>query len=211
MAANFADAVRILQNYDLAHKYMDYVRKKERTKKTGRTAYKDSSQSKVYSAEFKFTKEFLASGGSLIQFKDYNDAEKYLKRVLRSKLWENLTKSKGHKEVRLMPKKDMGYKSRTAGVSWGRTIQLCPRDGLNQYVLLHELAHSAGNMHHDVPFRQDLVKLISRFVGRDAAKLLKAKFREAGLKMSTKSTIKTPQEWYTSYIKMNELRNRRGD
>ena len=204
----FKLAVDALGNYDLAHKYSAYVRKKEYSKRTGRVAYKDSSMTKVYRAEFEFARDYIEEGGQFIEFADYDEARKYLNRVLKSKLWSQLTACKGHKKVDLIMKKDMGYSSRTAGMSWGSVIQLCPRTGLNQYVLLHELAHSAGNMHHDIRFRQDLIKLISRFVGRDAAKLLKRCFKEAGLKMSFKSTIKTPEEWYKSYIKMAKLRDR---
>ena len=63
-----------------------------------------------------------------------------------------------------------------------------------------------GARHHDVRFRQILVKLVSRFMGRDMAKKLKQEFRNVGLKMSQTSTIKSPQKWLEDYYRMQRLR-----
>jgi hypothetical protein len=61
-------------------------------------------------------------------------------------------------------------------------------------------------MHHDVSFRQTLIKLVSRFMGVAAAKALKGEFKKAGLKMSVRSKILSPEAWLDSVNKMKKLR-----
>jgi len=80
---------------------------------------------------------------------------------------------------------------------------------MNEYVLLHELAHSSGNMHHDISFRKDLLRLVSRFIGRDAAKILKEEFKNAGLKMSRKASILDPVEWNRRQERLVILRSKK--
>ena len=179
-------------NDEIIMKYDRYVISRNQIKKTGRSAFRDSEQSKIYSAESLFIRKLRNAGKTNVKFESYADAEKYMKRILSSKTWEKLSK---RKNVKLIEKRDMGGRSRTAGMSWGGTIQLCPRTGLNQYVLIHELAHSAGHMHHDVSFRQCLIKLVSRFMGAEAGQLLKDSFKEKGLKMYRHSTVMSPQQW----------------
>jgi hypothetical protein len=187
----------------LVDKYNAYVRKRTRQVLTGRVSYrKDGSQNKCYRAEWNFN----ARNGYGIKFDSLEEAQKYCNRIVKSKTYKQL----GGKLSFVVPKKDMGSRSRFSGMAFadGR-IQLCPRDGMNQYTLLHELAHQCGARHHDVKFRQILVKLVSRFMGRDMAKKLKGEFRDMGLKMSQRSTIKSPQQWLADYFKMQRLRERR--
>jgi len=75
-------------------------------------------------------------------------------------------------------------------------------------VVLHELAHTAGHMHHDVGFRQTLVKLISRFLGTDVAKELKRQFRSRKIKMTVSQTIQSPGKWLENYRKMAAMRSK---
>jgi hypothetical protein len=81
---------------------------------------------------------------------------------------------------------------------------------MNKWVVLHELAHTAGHMHHDVPFRQTLVKLISRFLGTEVAKELKRQFRARKVKMTVSQVIMSPEKWLDNYNKMAALRAKRG-
>ncbi len=184
-------------DYDDAVKYGQYVDRKTQQKKTGRTANKDSSKSKVYQAEWKFQETFDKQP-PLTEI----EAIKYVGRVTKSKLWKELT---GGKEIFVEMMKDMGYHAATAGRAYGRKIVLAPRHA-TQYTILHELTHCAGHMHHDVTFRQTLIKLVSRFMGVDAAKALKGEFKKAGLKMSVRSKILSPVEWLESVNKMKKLR-----
>lgn len=184
----------------LVDKYNDYVRKRTRQVMTGRVSYrKDGSMGKCYRAEW----NFQAKHGDGIVFDTVKEAQKYCERVVKSKTYQEL----GGINAYVVGKKDMGSRSRFSGMAYeGGKIQLCPRSGMNQYVLLHELAHQCGPKHHDVKFRQILVRLVSRFMGRDKAKALKQEFRALGLKMSQRSTIKSPQKWLEDYFKMQRLR-----
>lgn len=188
---------------DYINLYCAYRAKRERTLKRNRSCYSDSTKSKVYKAEWAFEKIH----GRGIQFKDYDEARSYLNRILKSKLWATLCGGDA-KHVTLIEKKNV-RNSATAGVCWGSRIQLDRNCGLNQYVVLHELAHACGNMHHDISFRKDLLRLVSRFMGRDKAKALLAEFRKNKLKMSRKQTVKTPEQWLASYQKMEKLRQRK--
>lgn len=196
----------ILGSTELANKYADYCHKhtmKQRRK--GRTAFKDSEQSKVYKAERIARSKWIEEGIEIPKFEDYKEARKVTKRILKSKLWKDIA---GH-EVEILEKKDMGYRSGTAGLAWHNKIQLCPRYGLKMDTLLHELAHSAGNAHHGLPFRLTHIKLVSRFLGTNAAKILKKSYREVGLKMGYRKTeMMTPSEWYESYVKMQKMREK---
>ena len=185
---------------ELVNKYNAYVRKRTRQVLTGRVSYrKDASQNKCYRAEWNFN----ARNGYGIRFNDIKEAQKYCDRIVKTKTYKEL----GGALTFVVPKKDMGSRSKFSGMAYpdGR-IQLCPSNGMNQYTLLHEMAHQCGARHHDVKFRQILVRLVSRFMGRDMAKKLKQEFRDMGLKMSQRSTIKSPQMWLRDYYRMQELR-----
>lgn len=176
-----------------------YLYKQRYIKSRGRASFQDGSKTKVYRAEWKYQ----ADNGSGKAFQDFSDAEKYIKKVTKSKTWSKLG---GSSNVRLIEKRDMGGRSRTAGVAYsdGR-LKLCPTSGLNEYTVLHELAHLCGHMHHDLSFRLCLVALVSRFMGKENAKALKISFREGGLKMSRRSPM-TPERWLNSYFRMEEMR-----
>lgn len=187
-------------------KYLDYQTKRERTIKRGRAAFKDSERSKLYEAERAWVRDLKKHGLSYKQFDNYQQAEKRLKQITKSKLWKDLTANKGHRDVYLIEKKNVSNAA-TAGMSWGYKIQLDRNYGLQEKTLIHELAHSSGNMHHGLSFRLDHVKLVSRFMGREHAKLLKKSYRAHGLRMNMKQKVKTPDEWLASYNKMMEIRN----
>ena len=166
-------------------KYLDYQTKRERTIKRGRAAFKDSEKSKLYEAEWAWMRDLKKHGLSYKQFDSYEEANKRLKQITKSKLWKELTANKGHRDVYLIEKKNV-RNAATAGMSWGYKIQLDRNCGLQEKTLIHELAHSSGNMHHGLGFRLDHVKLVSRFMGREHAKLLKKSYRAHGLKMNMK-------------------------
>lgn len=196
----YLDSIQLLGR-ELAEKYADYYERKTRLKNSGRVAFKDSTMSKFYSAERRFENKY----GSGIPFYHIDDAQEYANRVCKSKLWKEITKDRGHKNVTIKSKKRVSNAA-TAGVSYGHLIQLDPTCGMSEYVLLHELAHSAGYMHHDISYRKILLKLVSRFMGIESAKRLKDEIKKAGLKMIVKSTIKSPDDWLKDYHKMKNLR-----
>lgn len=182
---------------EVASKYSDYLSKKQYQVRTGRTAYSDSTRSKTYKAEW----DFERNNKDLIKrFATEREAQQAFKNVLKSKLWSQLTDRTNIKLV----VRNMG--SRTAGRAYYGQIELCASKGMTMYTLLHELAHAAGHMHHDVSFRTTLVKLVSRFMGTEAAKQLKKTFRAHKLKMTVSSKILEPNEWLANYEKMKNVR-----
>lgn len=186
-------------NIELVDKYNEYVRKRQRQARTGRTARKDSTKTKVYRAEW----NFQAQCGDGIVFADLKEAQKYCDRIVKSKTYQDLN----GREAYVVGKKNMGNRSVFSGMAYsGGKIQLCPGTGFNQYTLLHELAHQCGHWHHDIAFRKCLLRLVSRFMGRDKAKALKEEFKKVGLKMSQRTSIKSPEQWLKDYFKMQALR-----
>lgn len=183
---------------DLIQKYVNYYNKRERKVASGRTAYNDSCKTKTYKAEWVFE---AVMSDSFKYFKTEKQAIAYVQRITKSKLWKDLT---GGKQISV----NFMNSNRLAGCARGNSISLSRNGGMNSYVILHELTHCAGHMHHDVSFRQTLLKMVSRFIGREAAKVLKGQFRAQGLKMSIRSNIQTPNEWLISYEKMTRIRQK---
>ena len=184
---------------DLITKYLSYLTKKETIVKTGRTSTRDSTRQKTYKAEWKFQSQFH---DSIKEFTTEKQVAAYMKRVLNSKLWKDMTNGK-HVSLTV---KAIGH--RTAGRAYGSHIELNNLHGMDQYTLLHEMAHCAGHMHHDVSFRLCVLKLVSRFIGRDAAKGLKTCFKEQKLKMSIPKSCSDPITWLENYYKMEKVRSK---
>jgi len=199
------DTVNQLKNdgwhNELIQKYINYADAKNRRIKTGRTAVTDSGRSKTYKAEWKFQAKYKYE---IQDFDTLKEAQRYMNRVLKSKLWAELCGG----DPKIPTLEVNGFRGRTAGRAYGWKIQLCARNGMDQYTLLHEMAHCAGHMHHDVSFRQCLLKLVSRFIGKDAAKCLKECFKEQGLKMSVGKTIQTPEKWLQGYKRLEAAREK---
>jgi len=208
--APMADAVRELIDrgidYDLIQKYVDYGRKKLRVKRTGRTngARRDTQKNKTYRAEYNFERRNYTK---IKPFGDIKAAQKRANQITKSKTWKKLVD-----ENRLATYGvNVEYKSvkgRLVGYAWANNVVLT-NNGLDEYTLLHEMAHCAGHMHHDVSFRQTLVKLVSRFMGRDLAKDLKAEFKKAKLPMNLNAKIQSFDQWYKGYERMRKAREAR--
>jgi len=177
-------------------KYLKYrLSKTQQKRRRGRTAFKDSNKTKVYRAEWAFE----AIHGTGKDFKNIKQCQKYVDRIVMSKLWGELT---NHRRITVTQTKA----TRILGRAYGSRIDLA-KNGFNQYVVLHELAHCAGHMHHDVSFRQTLVKLVSRFWGREQAAELKKQFKAKGLKMTRKLAIKEPDVWFAGVKRLEAARN----
>jgi hypothetical protein len=191
--------------HDLAMKYANYWTKKQKAIKTGRlqNSYVDSGRNKVYKSEFATERKFPQTQLS------EKEITKFFKRVVKSKTYQTLSE-KGSSNPRLEFMKTVKYNARIAGQATYSMVRLQPSCGMTKWVVLHELAHTAGHMHHDVPFRQALVKLISRFLGTEVAKELKRQFRQRKVKMNVSQTIKSPEKWLQDYNKMAALRAKRG-
>ena len=193
--------------HDLAMKYANYWTKKQKAIKTGRlqNSYVDSGRNKVYKSEWATEAKFPEVKKSMTE----KEITKFFKRVVKSKTYQTLSE-KGSSNPRLEFMKTVKYNARIAGQATYGMVRLQPSCGMTKWVVLHELAHTAGHMHHDVPFRQALVKLISRFLGTEVAKELKRQFRQRKVKMNVSQTIKSPEKWLQDYNKMAALRAKRG-
>ena len=193
--------------HDLAMKYADYFSKKQKQQKTGRlqNSYVDSGKNKVYKSEWATERKFPECKQSMSE----KEITKFFKRVVKSKTYQTLSE-KGNSNPSLEFMKTVNYNARIAGQATYGKIRLQPSCGMNKWVVLHELAHTAGHMHHDLPFRQALVKLISRFLGVEVAKELKRQFRKNKVKMSVSQVIMSPEKWLDNYNKMAALRAKRG-
>jgi putative metallohydrolase (TIGR04338 family) len=210
--SSFRDlAEHALEVYELSEErnaYLRYLRNKElvflKFEDTGKDtlSYSDTGRSKVYRAEHQTENQFWALGVENRKFGTIEELEKRLKTILRSKLWKSLSDKETIK-VELM--KDMGNRTRYAGVSHGGKIRFSPHY-MNEFVLLHELAHEAGQRHHGLGFRLTLVKLVSGFMGTEVAKLLKKNYKKQGLKMSKPSKPKNFEKWVVAYRRMKHAR-----
>lgn len=183
--------------------YLAYLNKKQTLIETGRKHGKysrDSDRSKVYNAEFKYERTY----GMGKKLKNLAEAQKYCDHVLASKTWQKMSNTT-HIALSTM------HGNRTAGRAWRNNIDLNVKGGMNQYVLIHEMAHCAGNMHHDTQFRIDLLKLVSRFIGKEQAEYLKACFKEKKLKLKINTNVMKPDAWMKMNKRMEMARDKRVD
>lgn len=190
----------------IIQKYLWYVDKKRVVEKTGRTngTHRDSQKTKTYKAEWAFERKNYTK---IKMFGTIEEAQKRVNQITKSATWKKLCDEKslnrgvGHKIISV----EKSSKKGLAGQARGSQIILTDR-GMDEYTLLHEMSHCLGNWHHDVTFRTDLLKLVSRFMGRDMAKALKSEFRAAKLPMRLNSKAKSFDEWYKGYERMEKAR-----
>jgi hypothetical protein len=179
-------------------KYAKYYMNKQRTAKNGgrsKTGYRDSDKTKVYRSEWAFQSKV-----NIRQFDNLTEAEKRFNQIKKSKLWGDIGKSCYLVDNRRMGRATAGRAHIGGKIELGKT-------GMDEYTLIHEMAHQTRNsMHHGVQFRIHLLKLVSRFMGREAASILKAEFKERKLKLSMPKP-RSPASWFKSYQHMEKVRN----
>jgi len=191
---------------ELIMKYDRYYDKKVHLIEKGRTTrFNDSKMNKVYAAENHSAQKFKD------QLPPLSDKEmnKAFKRIVKSKTYQKLveakSQAKGHSQPSLVIKDRLNGNCQ----GWAHPngiIEL--RTNRNLYILLHELAHTAGHMHHDVGFIQAVLKLSSRFISREFAKELKKTFKKLKIKTTISTHIKTPQEWLKDYERLSGARKK---
>ena len=86
-------------------------------------------------------------------------------------------------------------------------ITLDTKVGMNEYTVIHELAHCVGHWHHGRSFRQALLKLVSRFRGRATASFLKDEFKAGTLACGYGGKPLTFEKWVESKNRMEKMRN----
>ena len=198
-----------IMSHEYANKYANYWSKKNKTIKSGKANFKDSGRQKTYNAEFKALREYKGMYPKDVRFKflDWKGSQKLFKKIAKSatfkKLCENdIGSTKKSTSCSLVKKT---FRGATAGrATWYGAMELqennCP------YTIVHEFAHLCGNMHHDIGFRRDVIKLASMFLGKEFGNILKKCFKDAKLKITTGKHIMSPEQWIASVMRMEKIR-----
>lgn len=188
--------------------YQTYLLKHEAKQNRGAKLSQDSERLKTYRAEWAFQRQY-----SVREFNDLAEAQKFAKKIYKSKTWQKLwsdsdaTRMKATNPGVVAKQRSSGRG--TAGHTNGYTVTLDMKVGLNDYTLLHELAHCLGHMHHGRSFRKTLLALVSRFMGRDAASILKAEFKKAKLACGEARKPLTYEQWKAARDRMEMMRERK--
>ena len=204
----YQGALKIM-GHDYANKYANYWTKKNKTIKSGKANFKDSGRQKTYNAEFAALAEYrkLYPNNKKTAILNWKGTEKLFKKIAKSKTYLKLCENEvGSTKKTTMPtlvKKS--FRGATAGrATWYGAMELqehnCP------YTVIHEFAHLCGNMHHDIGFRRDVIKLSSMFLGKEFGNILKKSFKDAKLKITTGSHIMSPEQWIASVMRMEKIR-----
>lgn len=136
----------------------------------------DNQRQRCYNAENEvFT-------GRPIEFKTRRGVQGRANRILKSSTVQKLRQEFG------LPPKSVEIQLRRANsrsTSYGGLIVLS-KTSMTTWVLLHELAHEIApqGSHHHWPFIYCYLKLVSRFMGAETAKALKAAFKKHKVRKS---------------------------
>lgn len=187
--------------------YAEYKRKHSHKQNRGAAGRVDSEKSKTYQAEFAFQRRYKVK-----EFKNLKEAQKRAKQIYATKKWQKVWKLEGRTDRNLMKQPAVVLKERntgrgTAGWTDGWAVVLDSKAGLDEYTLLHELAHCLGHMHHGRSFRRALLELVGAFIGADAKKILKEEFAKRKLKCGKARQPLTFAQWNAARKKMEEIRN----
>ena len=191
-------------------KYRKYLGEFHQRQNRGAKYTRDTEKRKTYRAEWAYAKNM----GGKDTFASIEEAEKFAKRIYKSKTWNKLWEE----NFRSWQTADVGSRKpmivaaqrdskRLGGYTDGQRVTLY-KSGLDKYTLLHELAHCLGHMHHGRSFRKTVLALVGTFLGADHKKELKRCFKEQGLKYGDARKPKTFEQWQKSYTHMMLLRHR---
>jgi hypothetical protein len=181
--------------------YEEYLERHKRNQNKGAFG-KDSEKLKTYKSEWVFQHKFK----NIKQFNTIKEAQDRCDQITKSPLWKKLRDEKG-REVRSLAIKSKARNTgkRTAGWASGFTITLDMVVGLDEYTLIHEMAHCLGNWHHGRSFRRDLLKLVSRFMGREAASILKSEFKKNKLACGEPRAPLTYEKWFAARLRAEHM------
>ena len=197
------------------YKYNEYLREHQNKQNKGERG-RDSERTKTYRAEW----DFYSTNGYGREFENIAEVQKYINKVTKSKtyikLWQEAYESRKNKDfgaifrgtqVSVSAKQRNG--AGNAGLAYveENRIVLDTKTGMNEYTVLHELAHCVGHPHHGRSFRRTIMKLTSRFMGTDAANALKVEFKERKLPYGDARKPKTFDQWMAAKARMKSIRN----
>lgn len=190
------------------HYYNEYLRNHAKKQNKGARG-KDSERQKTYEAEWRYQ----ANHGSGREFTDINEVQKYVDKITKSKTYSKLV-AEGQNIERLFTNNRVRVSTKyrntgrgTAGRATQGHITLDTKVGMNEYTVLHELAHCVGHWHHGRSFRRCLLKLVSRFMSAADAQFLKEEFKAGKLSVGNARKPMTFDQWVASKARMEKMRN----
>jgi putative metallohydrolase (TIGR04338 family) len=196
--------------------YNQYLREHQVKQNKGERG-RDTERTKTYRAEW----ALYDTNGYGREFDSIAEVQKYVTKVCNSKtytkMWMEAYESRKEKDfgailrgtkVRVSAKESRNG-SGNAGLAYveENRIVLDTHTGMNEYTVLHELAHCVGHPHHGRSFRRTVVKLTSRFMGTEAANALKKEFKERKLPYGEPRKPKTFDQWISAKARMEKIRN----
>lgn len=190
------------------HYYNEYLRNHVKKQNKGHRG-RDSERQKTYEAEWRYQ----ANHGSGREFTDINEVQKYVDNITKSKTYSKLV-AEGSNIERLFTSNRVKVATKyrntgrgTAGRATQGHITLDTKVGMNQYTILHELAHCVGHWHHGRSFRQCLLKLVSRFMSAADAQFLKEEFKAGKLSVGNARKPMSYDQWVAAKNRMEKMRN----
>ena len=197
------------------HYYNEYLREHQVKQNKGARG-RDTERTKTYRAEW----AFYDTNGYGREFDSIAEVQKYINKITKSKtyrkLWQEAYESRKEKDFGAIfrgTQVSVAAKQRNGAGNAGITyveqnhIVLDTKTGMNEYTVLHELAHCVGHPHHGRSFRRTLVKLTSRFMGSEAANVLKVEFKQRKLPYGEARKPKTFEQWMAAKARMENIRN----
>ena len=190
------------------HYYNEYLRNHAKKQNKGARG-KDSERQKTYEAEWRYQANF----GSGRQFSTIEEVQKYVDSITKSKTYSKLV-AEGSSIERLFTNNRVRVSTKyrntgrgTAGMARAGHITLDTKVGMNQYTVLHELAHCIGHWHHGRSFRKCLLKLVSRFMSAADAQFLKEEFKAGKLSVGNARKPMSFDQWVAAKNRMEKMRN----
>ena len=189
--------------------YKTYLLKHAAKQNRGAKGSRDSERLKTYQSEWAFQ-----SRVKLPQFKDIKEAQKFAKKIYKSKTWQKLWNQSIEGDVTRLfasnPKVVQKARSSgrgTAGHTNGYTVTLDSIAGFDAYTLIHELTHCLGHMHHGRSFRKTLLSMVGVFLGAEHKKILKEEFKKRKLSFGEARKPLSYEQWIAARERMEKMRN----
>jgi len=189
--------------------YRTYLLKQARKQNKGAGYTQDSERLKTYKSEWAYQRRV-----EIPQFKDIKEAQKFAKKIYKSKTWQKLwNQGVTNDATRLFasnPKvvqKERSSGRGTSGFTNGYTVTLDSIAGFDAYTLIHELTHCLGHMHHGRSFRKTLLSMVGVFLGAEHKKILKEEFKNRKLAFGEARKPLSYEQWMAARERMEKMRN----
>lgn len=175
------------------------------------TRYKtsDSERKKTYESEWSMENRM---GKKIKSFSSLKEAQLFAQKIYGSQTWQKLWKDSPKNELTsLAQRPTIVAKQRSTGrgtTGWtdGTTVTLDSVVGFNRYVLVHELTHCLGHMHHGRSFRKALLSMVGTFIGSEARLVLKEEFKKRKLQSGQSRKPMEFDKWIAAKERMKHMR-----